>query len=505
MDFEQDALTIEESDIKGQGCIGHPEGHAPGARIGEEHAVVFIEDLPMHEAPLLLRGGKGDLHLDGNLPDRQWQPGFKGDRRRAGFILTAGQKHHCQKEEGNGIAQHRLVVFTKLPWKNNFKFMPKKKSSSGEREVLLYADSEKDADMLYFSGVMVPDPFLAFSCRGRRIGVVSRLEFGRVSRESQLDEVLSLEAVTAAAKKAQGGPFHEPASLVKWLARHFDIPGFRVSGDFPCGTAFRIREMGLPLEVVEGLLLPERERKTDEEAAQIRKGNAVASAGFRVVEKILRRAEIRRDWLYLDGRRLTSERLQEAVAMECLKHGAVTSHIIAAGGDQACDPHCVGSGPLRARELIIVDIFPKLMKSGFHGDMTRTYLKGRASEAQKKLYQTVLEAEQWALGEHRSGKSGSLIYRKVVERFEAAGYRTGEEGGVPVGFIHGLGHGLGLAVHEPPRVNRAGSRLKSGQVITVEPGLYYPGLGGVRVEDVVRVGAKEPEMLSKHPYRWQIR
>jgi len=137
--------------------------------------------------------------------------------------------------------------------------------------------------------------------------------------------------------------------------------------------------------------------------------------------------------------------------------------------------------------------------------MTRTYLKGTASEAQKKLYSTVFEAQQHALMEHRSGKSSRLIYRSVVERFEKAGFPTRVENGVPVGFFHGLGHGLGLAVHEPPRVNAFGSRLRAGQVITVEPGLYYPGLGGARVEDVVRVTRGEPELLSKHSYRWHIR
>ena len=137
--------------------------------------------------------------------------------------------------------------------------------------------------------------------------------------------------------------------------------------------------------------------------------------------------------------------------------------------------------------------------------MTRTYLKGQPSDAQSRLYQTVFEAQQWALGEHRSGKSARLIYQEVCRRFEAAGYPTARENGNPVGFIHGLGHGLGLAVHEAPRVNAAGSRLRAGQVVTVEPGLYFPGLGGVRVEDVVRIRRREPEMLSSHPYRWHFR
>lgn len=383
--------------------------------------------------------------------------------------------------------------------------MRKAKTSAKREEVLLYADSGKSADMLYFSGVDVPDPFIAFTDTGRRVAVASQLEFARIARESRFDEVLPLERLVDETRKTTGKAAGYPVSVILHLARRRKIRRFRVSADFPCGLAFALKEQGLPLTVAEGLLFPEREYKTDEEAAHIREGNKAAAAGFRVVEKLLREAEIRRGYLHHRGRRLTSEAVQKAIAVACLEHGAVAAGPIVAGGDQACDPHCRGNGPLKADSFIIVDIFPRVSKTGYHGDMTRTYLKGRASEAQKALYHTVYEAEQWALGEHRSGKSAARIYRDVRATFEEKGYRTRRDNGVPVGFIHGLGHGLGLDVHEPPRVNPAGGRLRKGQVITVEPGLYYPGLGGVRVEDVVRVRPGVPELLSRHGYRWQIR
>ncbi len=383
--------------------------------------------------------------------------------------------------------------------------MPRKSSFKVGSEVLLYADSETDADMLYFGKVFVPDPFIAFSCKGKRIAVVSQLEFSRVRKEGSFDEVLSMEETIFTARKNARKPLSYPASSIAFLGRKYKIKSFTVSNNFPCGPAFQLKELGVKLNVSEGMLLPEREFKSDQEAEFIKQGNAASSAGFKVVEKILKKAEIRRGYLYYEGRRLTSEYVQEAIAVACLRLGAVSANTIVAGGDQACDPHCRGNGPLKANELIIVDIFPRISSTGYHGDMTRTYLKGVASEAQKKLYATVLDAEQEAIREHRSGKSATLIYKSVVEKFVKAGYRTGKENGVPVGFIHGLGHGLGLAVHEPPRVNPSGTRLKTGQVITVEPGLYYPGLGGARVEDVVRVRRGEPELLSKHGYRWHIR
>jgi len=296
------------------------------------------------------------------------------------------------------------------------------------------------------------------------------------------------------------------AEVIGLLGKTYSVHGFIVPEDFPTGVAFALMELGVRLEVSAGLLFPEREFKTDAEAAAIREGNAASSAGFKVVERVLRQSKIGRgEKLYFEGKVVTSERLQMMIEIVCLERGAVSSNTIVAGGNQACDPHCRGSGPLRANELIIVDIFPRVVKSGFHGDMTRTYLKGTASEAQRKLVATVFEAQQTAIMKHVARASGRKIYDEVCVFFKSQGYCTEVIDGKPVGFFHGLGHGLGLEVHELPRVNAKGARLKKGQVITVEPGLYYPGLGGCRIEDVVRVHAGVPEMLSKHGYKWEIR
>jgi Xaa-Pro aminopeptidase len=360
--------------------------------------------------------------------------------------------------------------------------------------------------MLYFGGLFVPDPFIAFSDGGKRVAVMSPLEIARARKESQFDEVLALDALKGEILKEQKHRSISPAQIIAYLAKARRIASFKVPAEFPYQLASQLMELGVVLEIAEGPLFAEREKKTDAEAAFIRAGNAASSAGFRIVEKYLRESEVRKGYIWHGGRRLTSEALQEAIAIECLRKGATAANTIVAGGDQACDPHCRGTGPLRANSLIIVDIFPRVHKTGYHGDMTRTYLKGEPSDAQRKLYNAVYEAQQWAVGEHRAGKSGAAIDRGVKQMFCAAGFETKVlDDGTPVGFFHGLGHGLGLDVHEPPRVNASGERLKSGQVITVEPGLYYPGLGGVRIEDVVRVRPGVPELLSRHSYRWCIR
>lgn len=368
---------------------------------------------------------------------------------------------------------------------------------------LMLASTDHSADALYFGKTQVPDAFIACLLNGKKAAVLSRLEIARVRKEGAFELVLSHEDWRSRVQ-SQGGT-GSMAEIVAALAEEFGVPGFRIAEDFPAGAAFALRDLGVKLEVAEGLLFPEREFKTDEEAAAIREGNAASSAGFSVVERVLGAAEIGPEGILMhEGSTLTSERLRTLIEIACLERGAHALNTIVAGGDQACDPHCRGSGPLRAHELIIVDIFPRVAETGYHGDMTRTYLKGSASEAQRALVETVFAAHQDAIGEHRAGADGKQIYDQVRNFFEAEGYRTEVLDGTPVGFFHGLGHGLGLEVHEPPRVNPSGGLLRAGQVITVEPGLYYPGLGGCRIEDVVRVTSGEPELLSAHGYGWEI-
>ena len=374
-----------------------------------------------------------------------------------------------------------------------------------EYSPLIYADSELNADQLYFGKIFAPDRFISFQKDAVKYCVVGALEYTRFHKESAFDVILSLEEWRERARKAFRGRAVGTADTIRILSREFGIAGFLVSGDFPVGIALRLRAVRVPLKIAEGPLFPERERKSDEEARAIREGNAASAAGIRAAERILRQAEIRGNRLIYQGRSLTSERLRYAIDSACLERGAVASNTIVAGGDQACDPHCVGTGPLRPNQLIVIDVFPRVSKTGYYGDMTRTFLKGSASEAQHSLVATVRAAQSMVLKRLKAGVSGERIHREVEGCFESAGYRTLRCGQVNEGFFHGTGHGLGLEIHEPPRLSSGGSRLRSGMVTTVEPGLYYPGLGGCRIEDVVRINRTGVEMLSRCHYRWEIR
>jgi Xaa-Pro aminopeptidase len=181
-----------------------------------------------------------------------------------------------------------------------------------------------------------------------------------------------------------------------------------------------------------------------------------------------------------------------------LQAGGLAANTIVAGGLQGCDPHERGHGPLHAHEPIILDIFPRAQATGYFGDITRTVVRGRASEAVRKLYRTVHQGQQIGFKQIRAGVVTADVHRAVNGFFEQEGYRTGKRKGRMEGFFHGTGHGLGLEIHEAPRMGTSSTDLlKVGHVVTVEPGLYYPGIGGVRLEDVAVVTAKGARNITQ--------
>lgn len=375
----------------------------------------------------------------------------------------------------------------------------------GTPSPLLFADTHRSADILYFGQVNVPDPFIAFGLRGKKYAVVGALEFGRVKKTSDFDVVLPLEDYIRKAAGLWPNRKPGPAEVIGVLAQEFRQRQFVVPEDFPAGLYDKLRALGVELEVASGPLFPAREIKTPAEAAAIREGNRCSALGFAVAERILRASRPRGRKLVHRSETLTSEKLKFAIEVACLEAGAVSADTIVAGGDQACDPHDRGSGPLRPHELIIVDIFPRVSRTGFHGDMTRTFLRGRATDAQRQLVAAVRAAQKAALATIRAGVNGRDVHRTVVDVFTRRGYETKHTPSGSVGFFHGTGHGLGLAVHEPPRMSSAVDYpLKKGSVVTVEPGLYYPGLGGCRIEDVVQVTASGVSMLSRYSYEWEL-
>jgi Xaa-Pro aminopeptidase len=389
--------------------------------------------------------------------------------------------------------------------------MPKattKKIAPQKPPILFHADAH-DPDMLYFSRFSAFDPYLAFSFGGKKIGISHSMEYQRMLTESNFDEVLLLNEVQADTAKLFKVSDYRKTSIsqqVQQIAKRYGIKEFRVGSRFPAGLAFELHATGIKISPVsDGELFPERIVKSANEIEALRKGNAASAAGFKAVRKALAESKIKGDTLIHEGRVLTSERLRELITIAALEKDAIALHTITAGGDQACDCHNAGSGPIRPNELIVVDIFPRRPSDGYWGDMTRTFLKGKASDAQKKLVRTVKKAHSLALDLIKPGVSGGKVHNAIQEFFDKEGYVTERDCPEPKGFFHGLGHGIGLEVHEAPFMRAtADFKFKAGMTVTVEPGLYYKGLGGVRIEDTIHVTPGGNELISSSSYQWEI-
>ena len=373
-----------------------------------------------------------------------------------------------------------------------------------DESLLIVSASEGDANMLYATAFFAPDPFVFFKHRGRKYMVMSDLEIDRAKKQAEVDQVLALSYYQSKLRK-NGRPSPSMADLLELIFRERGIRRSAVPANFPTLLADELRARRFVLQVRRDPFFPERETKKASEVRKIRDSLRVAELGLEAGIEALKRAKIGRDrYLYIGSSRLTSERLKTIVNTSIMAQGWVPSHTIISSGDQCCDPHHEGSGPITAHSSIIFDIFPRAEKTGYFGDLSRTVVRGRASEHLKQAYVTVQAGQEVAYRMIRHGASGKEIHQKILALFEQRGFPTGKIGGRMQGFFHGTGHGLGLDIHEPPRISPSEATLRAGHVVTVEPGLYYIGMGGVRLEDVVLVTEKGNRKLTRAPQFLEI-
>ena len=367
---------------------------------------------------------------------------------------------------------------------------------------LIVAASENDPDMLYATRFFAPDPFIYLEQDGKRTLVLSDLEIDRGRKEAEADEFLPYSRFEKEVQgKSRKAPLYEQV-LAHFLAQR-KIRSAMVPANFPLGYAGAIEAKKIRLKPSEGLFWPERETKSESELRQMRKALEITEAGMARGIEVLKQSKpgkgAKLQWHNAD---LTSEALRAEIDTAVLRAGGLPANTIVAGGDQACDPHERGHGPLKANSLIILDIFPRSAKTGYFGDLTRTVVRGRASEEQRRLWETVNAGQALALKKMKPGVDGLNLHNEVKKFFADRGYPTETRNGRNVGFFHGTGHGLGLEIHEHPRFQK--TVFKVGQVITVEPGLYYPGLGGTRTEDVVAITKSGIRMLSRFENRLEL-
>ena len=346
---------------------------------------------------------------------------------------------------------------------------------------LIVGSGENSADIRYATGLSTPDAFIWGGSDAISAAVLSPLEFDRAAQQAKPGVRLVRESELEGSGRVE---------KIVGLAKLLGVSGFFVPADFPLLLADNLRAAGLMLRPAgEGAFFPEREFKDEREVVLITDALRAAEAGVDRAAAVLGASSVAADGAIIyDGGPLTSERLRAEIDAELLRHGTLPTGTICAGGIQGACPHNAGEGPLYANTPIVMDVFPRSAASGYWGDLTRTMLKGKAPQVVKNAYRAVREARDVAKTLIRPGAIPEDIHCAATRILEKHGFFTGRNDGGDFGFFHGLGHGVGLEIHEAPRLSlRNRTPLNGGEIITVEPGLYYPEWGGIRLEDMVFV------------------
>jgi len=365
---------------------------------------------------------------------------------------------------------------------------------------LVRADGD-DSDQRYLSGFDAPDPYATLYDGDVHL-LVSSLEYGRARKESAAATVARHAEYDYRAKAEEYGQQAAGDRVLQAFLEEHGASEVAVPESFPVGVADALRELGTTVDPErDGVMTRIRAVKTDEEIGHVRAAQQANERAMARAEQLIREAEVDGEGrLAHDGEALTSERVKREIEMELLRADHALDETIVACGRNAADPHDRGSGPLRVDQPVIIDIFPRGKESGYFADMTRTFLKGEPGDTVREWYDLTAEAQDAALAAIEPGATGEAVHDAVCDVYEDAGYPTlRSDESTETGFIHSTGHGVGLDVHELPRVAPGGEELEPGHVITVEPGLYDPDVGGVRIEDLVVVTEDGYENLTSYP------
>ena len=346
-------------------------------------------------------------------------------------------------------------------------------------------------------------------------GLVATDPFGLLVEDSRLHLLVSALEAARARKSCPSAILHTPAELFSdsvprrrtlsdqmlALVRKLGFREVEAGPYFPLGAARALERGGVKVGLADAPAFPQRAVKSPREIACIAKSQRAAVAALRAAVRCIRTARISSSGLMESGgKTLTSEFLKDLIARTLLDLRCSAAGTIVAVGPQGARPHDVGSGPLRAGVPVVIDIFPRDQDTGYWGDVTRTVVRGRAPDQIRRMHRDVLAAQKLALSRVRPGAASRAVQRAVEKFFRDAGHETRlAPPGQECGFIHGVGHGVGLDIHESPGLRNEPGRLAAGNVVTVEPGLYVPGVGGVRIEDTVVVTRTGYKILASFP------
>jgi Xaa-Pro aminopeptidase len=373
------------------------------------------------------------------------------------------------------------------------------------RDVLIFADSVTSPEMRHEVPVLIPDPFLYAEKDGKKVTSSTAFEVERIAAAGI--EAHALEEFGYDELLAQGLPRLEVIALHTTLnaCREFGIEDAVVPWGFPTYVADHLRANGITLTPDYRFFSDRRRVKNEAELEGIRKAQGAADAAMAAARDLLARAQQSNGSLSVDGEPLTSELVKAAIRRVFTEHGVASDDFIVSHGAQTAIGHELGFGEIAPDEPVVIDLWPKDPESGCYADMTRTFVVGTPPDELVEYHRLVKEALDRSLEATKAGVPGVDIYDMVCRFFDEHGQPTvlskppGEV--LEDGFFHGLGHGVGLQVHEMPNLGRGGTpELVAGDVVTLEPGLYRQGFGGCRLEDLVLVTEDGAENLTDFPY-----
>ncbi|MBN1432747.1 MAG: aminopeptidase P family protein [Methanomicrobiaceae archaeon] len=360
---------------------------------------------------------------------------------------------------------------------------------TGTSAYVAYANSS-NPDMMYLTGFQVNDPLVYIKKKGEKgILVVPQMEYDRAFDECRCGVLTRGDAGFFDDLKEYKDGLTATAATICRLAGGDVL----LSPDLPVSLAKKI-ESFCSTRVDRGIVSEMRSVKSPAEAEKIRRIQKVTEEAMGFAISLIKNAEIRDGELYISGDPLTSDYIRNEVHCFFLRRGFFARDTIVSCGRETAIPHCTGSGVILENEPVVIDMFPCDSRTGYYSDMTRTVVRGEPDKEIAEMYSCVREAKALAKGRLREGVSGKEIHEFVVGFFNENGYSSGNEG-----FIHSLGHGVGLAVHEQPSLSPSGGELLEGNVVTVEPGLYYNKTGGVRLEDIGMINKVGFECFTDYP------
>ena len=367
-----------------------------------------------------------------------------------------------------------------------------------QEATLLISSSETDSNLYYATRFLAPDPFIFLQIGDEKVIIMSDLELDRARSEAKVSTILSFSSYEESARKS-GTENPGTADIIGEFLRERGIKRVIVPSYFGIQNALLLQEKGHDIEVKQDPFFEQRVIKNNDEIRHIEQALHLTESAVEKAIDYIRQTEIRDGYLYRGNKKVTSEDVKKLIDIYLLENSMIAQHTIVACGEDSSFPHNEGSGALRADAPVIIDVFPRSVKSRYYADITRTVVRGAASDEVKKMFNAVTDAQETAFSMIKDKVNGREVHEAILMHFKNCGFESGEIDGRMQGFFHGTGHGVGLEVHEPPRIGKKTDILCTGHVVTVEPGLYYKGIGGVRLEDMVVVQPDGVINLTKSP------